>query len=352
MIRLMFSFLQRMSLAQGMQFLKVFALTAALIAFSSSGFMFFELQDKPDLTWADAVWWSVVTMTTVGYGDLFPTTFGGRYLIGFPTMIVGISILGYLLSTVATFLIEARSKELRGMSDIRLQDHLLIVHYPSFDRVMAVVEELALDEKTRDRPIVIIDDDLEEIPEPLAAKGVRFVKGDASKESTLDQANFREASFAVILSQDPNDPSSDNDNLAAALTLEHLHPDIFTVAECIEAERTPLMYKAGCDAVVCLTALATNFVVHELLDPGVQKFIERGTNNRSGEQQFYMINVDSAGDGTFACARKNMEAKGCVVLGIEQGDNVVLNPTASHNIHAGDRMVCLASQRPAPLSLE
>ena len=39
------------------------------------------------------------------------------------------------------------------------------------------------------------------------------------------------------------------------------------MAECIDPERVELLYKTGCDAVVCLTALATNLVVHELLDP-------------------------------------------------------------------------------------
>jgi len=348
MIRLLFAFFKRMSWAQGQQFLKVALLTTVLIAFSSSGFMFFELQDKPDLSWADAIWWSVVTMTTVGYGDLFPTTVGGRYLIGFPTMIFGISILGYLLSTVATFLIEARSKELKGMSDVALEDHLLIIHYPSEDRVVAVIEELAHDDKTKDRPVVIIDEKLDELPGELAARGVKFIKGDASKESTLEKANFRAATFAIILSKDPNAPTCDNDNLAAALTLEHLHPEIFTVAECIEAERVPLMYKAGCDAVVCVTALATNFVVHELLDPGVQKFIDEGTNNRQGTQQFYMVAVE--GGGTFAQAKSTLESKGCIVLGVESGDDVHLNPEAGLSIKGGDRVVCIAADRPAALA--
>lgn len=350
MMRLLLSLFRRVAITKRSQALKVALLTTLLVAFSSSGFMYFELAEKPDLVWADALWWSMVTMTTVGYGDLFPTTTGGRYLIGIPTMLFGISILGYLLSTLATYLIEERSKELKGMSEFVLHDHILLIHYPGVARVKAVLAELRNDPKTEGAPVVLIDADLEELPESLVTAGLRFVRGDASKESTLERASFREARFAIVLSKDPNDPSTDNANLAAALTLEHLHRGIFTVAECIDPERVELLYKAGCDAVVCLTALATNLVVHELLDPGVQRVIGEATNNLSG-QSFYMVEVVHAGQATYAVARRALEDRGCAVLGIEQKGKVVLNPDASVPLHDGDRVVCIAASRPAALRL-
>jgi voltage-gated potassium channel len=350
MMRLLFSLFRRVVVTKRNQALKVVLLTTLLVSFSSSGFMYFELVEKPDLAWADAFWWSIVTMATVGYGDIFPVTNGGRYLIGVPTMLFGISILGYLLSTLATFLIEERSKELKGMSELAVHDHILLIHFPGTARVQAVLAELRNDSKTKDAPVVLIDPALEELPEPLADAGLKFVRGDASKESTLERACFREARFAIVLSRDPNDPGSDNANLAAALTLEHLHRGIFTVAECIDPERVELLYKAGCDAVVCLTALATNLVVHELLDPGVQKVIGEATNNLSG-QSFYMVTVEHAGDKSYAVARDTLEERGCAALGLEQKGKVVLNPEARTPLHDGDRVVCIAHTRPAPLKL-
>ncbi len=93
MIRLILIFVMRMKKTGGEHFIRLPVLILAMLAFSASGFLYFEIGNRPDLGWADAVWWSVVTMTTVGYGDLFPETMGGRYLIGFPTMLVGVSIL-------------------------------------------------------------------------------------------------------------------------------------------------------------------------------------------------------------------------------------------------------------------
>lgn len=351
MIHLMMSLLRRLVVTKRNQFLKVGLLTGLLVAFSTSGFMYFELADKPDLGWDDALWWSFVTMTTVGYGDFFPSTLGGRYIIGFPTMMFGISILGYLLSTLATYLIEERSKELKGMSDNVLRDHILLIHYPGVARVQAVLNELRHDPKTEHRAVVLIDAHLEELPKTLAAVGVRFVRGDASKESTLERASFREARFAIILSQDPNDPGSDNANLAAALTLEHLHREIFTVSECIDPERIELLYKAGCDAVVCLTALATNLVVHELLDPGVQKVIGEATNLMSG-QNIYFVDVVLSKEATYGDARSVLEERRCAPMGVEhRGGKVILNPDAATALGDGDRIVCIAPLRPQTLRL-
>jgi voltage-gated potassium channel len=57
----------------------------------------------------DAFWWAIVTITTVGYGDVYPITIEGKIIAGF-LMIVGIAILGILISTLGAALIESRLK--------------------------------------------------------------------------------------------------------------------------------------------------------------------------------------------------------------------------------------------------
>jgi voltage-gated potassium channel len=76
----------------------------------------------------DALWWAVVTITTVGYGDLYPVTAAGR-ITGFFVMLAGIGIIGALASIFASFLVpppkvaegrSGRSAE-RELADIRLE---------------------------------------------------------------------------------------------------------------------------------------------------------------------------------------------------------------------------------------
>ncbi|HLZ18455.1 MAG TPA: potassium channel family protein, partial [Smithellaceae bacterium] len=105
--------------------LRIIALIIAVLLYGMTGFLYFELPGNPELTWLDGLWYTVVTMTTVGYGDFFPKSAGGRFLVGWPVMIFGIGLLGYVLSVVATTLITVKNKEIKGMSSFKLQDHLV-----------------------------------------------------------------------------------------------------------------------------------------------------------------------------------------------------------------------------------
>jgi voltage-gated potassium channel len=347
MIRLLFTLFRRVVRPRTMV-LKVMLATIAIIAYSSSGFLYFEMTGKPDLSWGDALWWSFVTMTTVGYGDYFPATWGGRYLVGLPTMIFGISILGYLLSTVATYLIEARSKELKGMLNLEIEDHILIVHFPSLEHVNRLISELRADSKSAEKEIVLLDDQLEELPEELANAKIRFIRGKPTSEAVLDRANFRKASHAILLARDPHDEQSDNENLAVALTIERLHPQLKTVVEVLDPEHVQLLYRAGCDSVVCLASLSSNFLAQELLDPGVQAVLEELTNNLSG-QQFYVTPIESLDKWRYDRAVALAKERGALAIGIERGKEAILNPQDDTKIEPGDKLICICASRPAPL---
>jgi len=336
---------KRVYRARGTELFKVLVLTTALIAYSTTGFMYFELENKPDLLWADALWWSVVTMTTVGYGDFFPTTPAARFFVVFPTMIFGISILGYLLSTVATFFIEARSKELKGMSELDLKDHILVVHFQSLDRMRNLLQEIRADDLHKTQQVVLIDDTIDELPTELADAGVKFIKGHPTKEATLNRACFKSAERAIILARDPNDANSDNHNLAIALTLETLHPAIVSVAECVDPEHIELMYKAGCDSVVCLAELSSALLVGEMLDPGLARVVRSVTSNLT-EQTFYLTPIVRVESGTYAAVAKHMRDQGFLPVGYTRGSEIALNPPDDAKVYADDLVVVLGDRRP------
>ena len=127
MLRILLDFFKRRKISSfGSNYFKIALIFVILFWYTASGFLYFEMQHKPDLTWLDAMWWSLVTMTTVGYGDYFPETTGGRYFIGIPAMIFGIGFLGFIISEVAARIIESNSRRLRGMVQVKSKDHIII----------------------------------------------------------------------------------------------------------------------------------------------------------------------------------------------------------------------------------
>lgn len=267
---------------------KVALIFICLIWYSTSGYLFFELPKKPDLGWLDALWWTLVTMSTVGYGDYFPVSAGGRYLVGVPTMVFGIGFLGFIISEVASNLIESQSRRLQGMLTVKSNNHVIIVNFSRLDEIMNIIEELRMDPSTREKEICLIDEKLETIPQRLHEEGVHFVRGNPTEEATLKQANLEKAGNAIILSRDRSDPHSDDQNLVTTLVIEKLNPDIFTIAEVLDPQKIRQFELAGCNSVICVSQFAANLIIQELQDPGLKTILEDLISNREGSQIYFV----------------------------------------------------------------
>lgn len=315
-----------------------------LLWYSTSGFLFFELPAKPDLQWTDALWWSFVTMTTVGYGDYFPVNSGGRYLIGIPVMVFGIGFLGFIISEVASGLIETRSRRLQGKMIFKKKEHILIINYCRLENVLTIIKELKSDSLTAKKDICLVDETLEELPMELVEQKVSFVKGDPTREEVMEQANLREASHALILSKDPGDSHSDDQNLATALVIENIHPDVFSVVEVVNPKKIKQFKMAGCDSIVCVSELTSNLVIQELQDPGVLKVIRELTSNSFG-QQLYLASIKQMRNWDF----EELVAWGVdnnySVLGILTESGVVLNCCGNERITVDDKAILIGKQR-------
>jgi voltage-gated potassium channel len=82
---------------------KLLVMYAALVVIAAVGFAFFE-----NKSFGDALWWSVVTTTTTGYGDISPQTLGGRVMAGFVMLTAILLVLPLLIGRIAMVMIENR----------------------------------------------------------------------------------------------------------------------------------------------------------------------------------------------------------------------------------------------------
>lgn len=345
MIRILFYFFRRGPLKQKPELCKMLLFFVVLVWFASSGYLYFEMESKPDLKWGDTLWWAIVTMTTVGYGDYFPETAGGRYLVGFPTMIFGIGFFGYVLSEIASNLIESKSRRLRGMERINLSDHIIIVNFCNLEKILKLIQELKADLSTQGKDICLVDETLEELPGELHEMKVRYIKGNPTTELTLNNACIADASHVIVLAKDPGDLHSDDQNLATVLMIEHLQPSVITVAECLDPKKTRPLKAAGCDRIVNISDLTTNLLVQELQDPGSQEVITEITSNIYGHQ-LYIVQVGGMKDWKSKELIEWSVDNDFVLLGIKREDKIFLNCKKEFDIEKGDKAIILGLERP------
>ena len=333
---------------KGRGFQPAWLLLLVLIVLLYGAIGFYYAESEQGIDFATSIWWSLVTMTTVGYGDFFPTTFMGRWVVGMPVMVIGIGVLGYALGSLATAVIERRNKEARGMFPYEDGNHVLLCHYPNEELVLEIVAEIRADETWRELEIVLLTDRIVVLTAPLIDAGVHFVSGSPSREVSLQQANVSQARAVIVLSREPGEPATDNHTLAAVVTIRAIAPEVYVVAECTSAESMTLLRNAGANEVVGVGTLTAELLVRGLQDPGVNGAVWELLSNTAGHQLY--IHPVTTFDGTFKDVIAKLTPGRYAPLGVidETGQrNFVPAPTM--RIVPGHQLMLIGDVRPDPV---
>ena len=211
-----------------------------------------------EITGADTYWWYfLVTSATVGYGDVFPVSHGGR-LVGAYVIVGGIVTLTLLFTQLAAALQSVRGRRLRGVIPLDLSDHVVLLGYwPG--RTQRIVAELTAE--GRFEVALCAWDDVPENPMP-DEPAVHFVRGDLTREDVMTRACVSRARTVVI------DGRDDNETLAIAVAVDHANPGVHLVAAVRDlARRENLRYvNPGVQAVQWHMPFLLS---EEATDPGI-----------------------------------------------------------------------------------
>lgn len=327
----------------------VFLIALGLNVLFGGAFYLAERHAQPELTLVDSVWWAMVTMTTVGYGDYYAQTPVGRFVISYPCMILGIGIIGYLVGTVAESIVHLAANTRKGLMQIVETDHVIICQCPDPDRVVRVVEELRKDPWGRTRDYVVIADAFEEIPEALDKANIRFLRGDPTREDALRRANVLHSAGVFVLARDPGDPRCDFESFAVGSICEQMEAErgapIHTVVELVSSDHRRMMEKTNVDAIVSVDGIGGRLLVQEFLDPGVYAVVHELVTNHEGAE-LYTLHTRLAGRTVGELHRAILEADAPVqVLGIVRDGEHQLNPKRTTELREGDRLIVMADDR-------
>jgi len=308
-----------------------------------------EKEVQPDLTFIDSLWWAMVTMTTVGYGDFFAKTVIGRFLISYPTMLLGIGIIGYLVGIVADFILEFSSKKRRGLMEILFKNHVIICNFPSIDKIITIVEELREDNFHKKSKIVIITDKFKELPEELKKLKIDFVFGSPTNEDILIRSGILYSSGIIILADNIGDSNSDErvytiGSLIELLEKEHNIP-LKTVVEVSRKDNIRLIKRANVDGVISTDGFAGALIVQEFLFPGLHDIFKQIITNKEGSQ-FFLHETKLIGKKIFDLQLAVLHHDANIqIIGVIHDDKQILNPQKTFTISKGDRLIILSENR-------
>jgi len=190
----------------------------------------------------DSLYFTVITIGTIGYGDMYPHTPEAKMFTIF-FVLVGVSFYVYVFSTITTVVFEGKLVEVFRMENIKeeiskLRDHTILCGYGDVGEILA----------KNISQIVVIDKDEAKVKN-LQSDDILAVVGDSTRPETLNKAGLSKAKAIIIaLDSDPN-------VLFTILTAKELNHDIKVYARANRRESVNKMRRVGADYVVCLPEL-------------------------------------------------------------------------------------------------
>jgi voltage-gated potassium channel len=318
---------------------RLLLIIAILLVISTVGLAFFET----GIGWTNALWWSIVTLTTVGYGDIAPTTFAGR-IIGVVVMIFGIGMLGMFTATIASIFVEKKLKENRGMKSFKFENHTILCEWNH--RTAEILRELRSDKRMEGQPVILIAN---EEMKPADDEDLHFIKGDITEEN-LKRANLEKAKTVVVLGDETLDANArDAQVVLAALTVESMNPDVYTIVELVNESNVRHCKRANADEIIVGDEFSSRLISRAALDHGISLVLSELLSSRYGNEIYKIPLPPELGDKNFIEIFTEMKSRyNSIVLAIQKSsdDAVISNPPSDHPVAQEDFLIIISNDRP------
>ena len=280
----------------------------------------------------EALYQTLITITTVGYGEVGAVTSSYRV---FTVLLIlfGVGTALYTLSVLIESLFEGRlddairRRRMQKQID-RVSGHVVLCGYGQVGR--SIFRQLA----AAGRTVVVVDRmvlDDDELPLSLI--------GEATDDDVLLATGLERAS-TLVLALD-----SDVDNLYVALTARSMCPTLFIVARCVSSAAEPKLRQAGVDRVVNTHEIGGSRMAALVLQPDVVEFLDVVMHDEDLAVNLAEIPVRAGGpfDGETLSACRISETSGATVLAVRRGGSFTTNPTPDFVLAAGDVLISLGT---------
>lgn len=301
--------------AQSRIILAISALTAVVLA-GTAGFMVIE-----GWTFGDSLFMAVITVSTVGYGEVQPLSPAGR-VVAVAVILLAVAALGYSATTIGAYLAEGHllhdfrrrrmQRTLRG-----LKDHYIICGGGRFGREVAA-------EFSRSRASYVVVDLAPDECDLAGSADAVFVPGDAGNDEVLQAARVDCARGLVAALP------ADAANLFVVLTARQLNRELTIIAQAIEQRSIEKLRLAGANQVLSPYRIAGHSMASALLRPTVVDFIDVAHRERTGLQiEEVLVPAHSPLIGTSIREAKMSDRTGATVMAMQTAAGEWVNTSES-----------------------
>ena len=288
--------------------------------------------DDDSVSLLDAFYYSTVTITTTGYGDIRPVTDSSRLVTTILVTPARVLFLILLVGTTLEILAErSRQAFRRTIWRRRLKDHIIICGFGTKGRNAA---ETLIDMGV-DREQIVVVDDRADVRALATAQGLAVVEGSASTTDALVEAGIATAK-SVVVAVDRDDTA-----VLATLTAREHNPGATIVTAVREDENVHLAHQSGASSVITSSSAAGRMLGHAVAQPRVTEVLEDLLTVGQGlDIAEHTIGEGEAGPLTECLG-------GTPVVGVIRGTELMRfdNPEVAQ-VRPGDRVIYLHSHRP------
>lgn len=301
----------------------------------------------------EAIWLAMTTLTTVGFGDISPTTAVGRISTILLMYLVAITLLTLIISDYIEYRFYRRERILSGRWRYDMRNHVLIINTPrrgGEQYFMRVATQLRSVPGYESVPIMILTREYPQgLPPELKDIGLVHYHGTGASEEGLKAAHAGKARHILLLALDETDPTSDSYTFDIAHRLSELNLANKTTVECVRDDNRQRFRAIGIRSVIRPVRTYPEIMVRAVVAPGTEKVLEDMFNYEQDHPHRYNLTLDDLvwSDIVSALIRHGI---GTALAYIDDNDNVVCHPEPNLEIEGRGLIVLVKSSETPELA--
>jgi voltage-gated potassium channel len=289
-------------------------------------------------SWEDALYMTVITLATVGYGETHPLESRGR-LFTIALILMGVINLGYIVNRFTEAVIQGYFQQGIKLRQQRRLMESLVGHYIicGFSRTG---RQIAKEFRAEGVPFVVIDSE-EESVQRAQGEGYIAYQGDATLDETLIAVGVKR-SICIVAAL-----PSDAENLYTVLSAKTLNPEIRAIARASTEEAVQKLQRGGADAVISPYITGGKRMAAAALRPQILDFVDgmlSGTDRQLYMEEFLIDVAFCPFVGQTLQKAKLRSQSGALVLAIRRADGTLIGgPTGDTILMQRDTLICMGT---------